>query len=64
MVVVLDLGAFVNFKAHTGEHVNDFILDEGDGMQHAVGANLGGHRDIDGLGGVAGSQGSLLDLLR
>ena len=33
-------------------------------MQHAVRANLGGHRDIDGLGGVAGSQGSLLDLLR
>ena len=30
VVVVLDLRALVNLKAHTGEHVDDLILDEGD----------------------------------
>lgn len=63
VVVVLNLGAFVNLKAHTGEHVDDLILDEGDRVQAAGLANLGGHRDVDGLGGVAGLERGLFDLL-
>ena len=63
VVVVLDLGALVNLKAHTGEHVDDLILDEGDRVQAAGLANLGGHRDVDGLGGVAGLERGLFDLL-
>ena len=63
VVVVLDLGALVNLKAHTGEHVDDLILDEGNRVQAAGLANLGGHRDVDGLGGVAGFERGLFDLL-
>ena len=62
VVVILDLGTFVDLKAHAGENVDDLVLDESDGMQAAVQANLRGHGDVHGFGGVAGSQGSLLHL--
>ena len=64
MVIVLDLRAFINFKAHAGEYINDLVLDEGDGVQVAGRADLGGHRNVHRLGSVAGSQRCLLDLLR
>ena len=63
VVVVLNLGALVNLKAHTGEHVDDLILDEGYRVQAAGLANLGGHCDVDGLSGVAGLERGLFDLL-
>ena len=64
VVIVLDLRAFINFKAHAGEYINDLVLDEGDGVQVAGRADLGGHRNVHRLGSVAGSQRRLLDLLR
>ena len=64
VVVVLDLRAFVDLKPHAGEHVHDLVLDEGDGMQAAVGPLLGGQRDVHRFGGVAGRQGGALHLGR
>lgn len=57
MVVILNLRTFVDLKAHAGENVDDLVLDESDGMQAAVQANLRGHGDIHGFGGVAGQPG-------
>ena len=62
VVIVLNFGTLVNFKAHTGKDINDLVFDQRDGVQTAVGAHLGGHGDVHGFGGVAGCQRSLLDL--
>ena len=62
VLVVLDLGAFVDFKAHTGENVDDLVLDQGDGMQAAGGVALAGQGDVHRLGLVAGFQFGSLDL--
>ena len=64
MVIILNFGTLVNFKAHTGKDIDDLVFDQRDGVQTAVGAHLGGHGDVHGLGGVAGSQRGLLDLRR
>ena len=56
MLVVLDLGAFVDFKAHAGEDVDDLVLDQGDGMQPAGQVALSGQGDIHGFSLVAGFQ--------
>ena len=56
MVVVLDLGAFVNFKAHAREHVDDLILDQRDRVQAAGGVRFAGQRDVHGFGRVARFQ--------
>ena len=40
VVIILNLRAFINFKAHAGEYINDLVLDEGDGVQVAVRADL------------------------
>ena len=54
--VVVDLGGFVHGKAHAGEDVNDLLLHQGDGMQAARIAQLGGQGNVHCLGGVAGGQ--------
>ena len=61
MVIVLNFGAFVNFKAHAGKHINDLILDLGDRMQCAGGVVGAGQGDIHGFGLVAGGKLGLFD---
>ena len=56
MVVVLDLRCVGHGKAHAGEHVDDLVGDQRQGVQAAYGAGLGGQGDVHDLGGVAGSQ--------
>ena len=56
VVVVLDLGAFIDLEAHAGKHVDDLIFDEGDGVQPAGGVGGAGQRDVHGFGGVARGQ--------
>ena len=63
VVVVLDLGAFVNLKAHAGEHINDLVFHQRDGMQPAAVMPLGRQGDVHRLGLVAGGQRRLLHLL-
>ena len=62
VLVVLDLGAFVDLKAHAGEDVDDLVLDQGDGMQPAGQVGLAGQGDVHRLGLVAGFQLGGLDL--
>ena len=62
VVIVLNFGAFVNFKAHAGKHINDLILDLGDRMQCAGGVVGAGQGDIHGFGLVAGGKLGLFDL--
>ena len=63
VVVVLDLGGICHSKAHAREDVDDLVGDEGQGVQTAHGAGLGGQGDVHRLGGVAGSKLSLLHLV-
>ena len=56
MVIVLDLREGAHRKAHAGEHVDDLVGDQGQRVQAAHGAGLGGQGDVHRLGGVAGSQ--------
>ena len=56
MVVVLNLGALVDFKAHAGEHVHNLVLDQRDGMQIAHLPAGAGHGDVHRLRLVAGLQ--------
>ena len=56
VVIVLDLREGAHRKAHAGEHVDDLVGDQGQRVQAAHGAGLGGQGDVHRLGGVAGSQ--------
>ena len=64
VVVVLNLGALINFKAHAGKDVDDLVLDQRDGMKGAGFAAGAGQRDIHGLRLVAGGQLGSLDGFR
>ena len=60
VVIVLDLREGAHRKAHAGEHVDDLVGDQGQRVQAAHGAGLGGQGDVHRLGGVAGSKFCLL----
>ena len=56
VVVVLDLGALVNFKAHARKGVDDLVAHQRQRVQPAGGAGLGRQGDVHRLGRVAGGQ--------
>ena len=60
VVIVLDLREGAHRKTHAGEHVDDLVGDQGQRVQAAHGAGLGGQGDVHRLGGVAGSKLCLL----
>ena len=62
VVVVLDLRCVSHRKAHAGEHVDDLVGDQGQRVQAAHGAGLGGQGDIHRLRSIAGSKLCLLHL--
>ena len=61
VIVVLDLGALIDLKAHPCKSVDDLVAHQRQGMQPAGGTHLGGQGDIHRFGGVAGGQLQLVD---
>ena len=62
VVVILDLRCVSHGKTHAGEHVDDLVGDQRQGVQTTHRAGLGGQGDVHGLSGVAGGQLGLLHL--
>ena len=62
VVIVLDLREGTHRKAHAGEHVDDLVGDQGQRVQTAHRAGLGGQGDVHRLGSIAGSKLCLLHL--